>query len=127
LSTPEPKPDWARDLPDATPDGEPIAYGARPLSPRIRLVSVEPGDPAPVLLVVFADGAVRRLSLAALVERVPVAPLRDFEEAARATVMPYGHGVEWACGADAPADFLYEEGEPVEHVVRFAEPAPTAA
>ena len=126
MSTAPRKPAWARDLPDATPDGDPIIYGARPLSPRLRAVLVEPPAQTggvPVLLAIFANGEARRLDLSALVERTPFAPLRDFAEASRLTVMPYGHSVEWVCGADAPADYLYEEGEPVEAVVAVPEPS----
>ena len=128
MSTAPRKPAWARDLPDATPDGDPIDYGARPLSPRLRAVLVEPpaqADGVPVLLAVFVNGEARRLDLSSLVEAAPFAPLRDFAEARRLTVMPYGHGVEWACGADAPADYLYEEGEPVEVAVAVPDTRPS--
>ena len=129
MSTAPRKPAWARDLPDVTPEGEPIVYGARPLSPRLRAVLVEPSAQAggvSVLLAVFANGEARRLDLSSLVAAAPFAPLRDFAEAKRLTVMPYGHGIEWACGADAPADYLYEKGEPVEAVVAVPEPSPSA-
>ncbi len=124
------KPAWAHALPDTTPDGDPIAYGPRPLSPRLRAVVVEPPDRdggAAVLVAVFTTGEARRLDLSALVGTAPFAPLRDFAEARRLTVVPYGHGVEWACGADAPADYLYEAGEPVEATVAVPEPTETVA
>ena len=80
----------------------------------------------PVLLAVFAGGEARRLDLSVLVEAAPFAPLRDFTEAKRLAVMPYGHGVEWVCGADAPADYLYEEGVPVEAAVAVPDVSPSA-
>ena len=128
MSTAPRKPLWARDLPDATPDGDPIIYGPRPLSPRLLAVLVGPpkqAGGAPVLLAVFAGGEARRLDLSVLVEAAPFAPLRDFTEAKRLAVMTYGHGVEWACGADAPADYLYEEGVPVEAAVAVPDVSPS--
>lgn len=60
------KPAWARELPDCTPDGDPIAYGLQPLGPRI--VDIIPQDDNR-LLVTFDDDETRQFDLCLLLSR----------------------------------------------------------
>jgi hypothetical protein len=109
-------PAWAAGLPDRTEDGDAIIYGEQPPAPRIVAAFVRPGEGSgevPAVVFVFATGEARALDLAPLLAHPVFAPLRSYEEAARMTVLPYGHGVVWACGADASADYVYREGTPL--------------
>lgn len=103
------KPAWARDLPDATEDGDPIVYGPRPLAPRVE--RVEPlGDY--VLRVTFATGEVRRFDCAPLLDRGVFRPLKDEAEFRRVQPINDGGGIGWASGADLSRDTVYAAGTP---------------
>ncbi|WP_420454010.1 DUF2442 domain-containing protein [Rubrivirga sp.] len=120
------KPAWAADLPDHTEDGDVLVYGAEPLGPRIEAAFVRPGsgegDAASVTLV-FDNGEARELDLAPLLDHPAFAPLRSYEEAERMTVLPHGHGVEWATGGDLSAGYAYREGRPLALAYRVPERA----
>lgn len=68
------KPEWARNLPDATEDGDPIVYGPRPLSPLVEHVEALAGHE---LLVTFVTGEVRRVDCSAFLERGVFKGLED--------------------------------------------------
>lgn len=108
--TGRPKPEWARGLPDATDDGDPIVYGPRPLAPRVE--RVEPLDDY-ALRVTFATGEVRSLDCRPFLDRGVFRELRDEEEFRRVRPVGGGGGIGWPSGADLSRDTAYAAGEPV--------------
>ncbi len=101
------KPDWARDLPDTTPDGDPVVYGPRPLSPR--LTSVVPFE-GHRLRLRFADGEEREYDVTPLLTRGVFRALVDPAAFATVRVINGGGGVGWDSGPDLSRDTLYIEG-----------------
>ena len=103
------KPDWARDLPNATEDGDPIVYGARPLGPGVTSVEALDGY---TLRVTFETGEIRHFDCRPLLDRGVFRVLADEAEFRRVQPINGGGGVGWASGADLSRDTLYL-GEPV--------------
>ena len=101
------KPAWARELPDRTPDGDPIVYGPKPLGPRIS--DIIPQDDNR-LLVTFDDGETRQFDLRPLLSRGVFRSLREPEAFASLEVVNEGGGVAWASGPDLSAETLYHRG-----------------
>ena len=104
------KPEWTRDLPDATGDGDPIVYGPRPLAPRVERVEPLGGY---ALRVTFATGEVRRVDCRWFLTGGVFLPLEDEAEFRRVGPVHDGGGVGWASGADLSRDAVYAAGEPV--------------
>ena len=106
-STGKPKPEWARDLPDATEDGDPIVYGPRPLAPRVERVEALDGY---ALRVTFVTGEVRRLDCRPLLDSGVFLRLTDEDEFRRVRPVNGGSGIGWASGADLSRDAAYALG-----------------
>lgn len=100
------KPAWARELPDHTPDGDPIIYGPKPLGPRIADIIPQDGHG---LLVTFDNGEMRRFDLRPLLSRDVFRSLREPEAFASLEVVNEGGGVAWASGPDLSAETLYHK------------------
>ena len=94
-------------------------------APRIRAALVGSAPSGPYVIAVFCDGSARRYDLGPLLDFGPFAPLRDGAQLRDFTVLPYGHGIEWACGGDISARHIHASGEPVD--LTFAEPEAVAA
>jgi hypothetical protein len=104
------KPEWARDLPDTTDEGEPIVYGPKPMAPRVE--KVEPKGAA-VLRITFETGEARLLDCHPLLDKGVFRALADPLEFRRVHVINDGGGIEWESGADLSRDTLYHSGTPV--------------
>lgn len=72
----------------------------------LEVVSVEPAENYRLLLV-FSDGATRKVDLSGLLKTPPPVfePLKNETEFRKISVNPVG-GVSWDCGADLSADYL---------------------
>ena len=101
------KPAWARELPDCTPNGDPIVYGLQPLGPRI--VDIIPQDNNR-LLVTFDDDETRQFDLCLLLSRGVFQKLKDPEAFHAVEVVNGRGGAAWASGPDLSAETLYHRG-----------------
>ena len=123
IDSTERKPSWAAGLPDRTADGDTIVYGAEPPGPRIDSAFIWRGSTdtdAPSLVVLFDNDEARSLDLTPLFDHPAFAPLVAYEEVVRLTVLPFGHGIEWASGADMSANYAYRQGRPLAMARRAA-------
>lgn len=65
----------------------------------------------------FANGEHRLFDVTRLIENGGMfAPLADEEAFKAFSVLPYGRGIEWACGADLSKDTLYRASAYIGHV-----------
>ena len=110
------KPEWARDLPDTTDDGEPIIYGAVPMSPRVTAVEPIEDDVAAgryMLRVTFETGEVKRFDCTGYLDKGVFRALKDRSAFRRVEPVHGGGGIGWASGADLSRDTLYAKGQNV--------------